>query len=251
MRTTIALLCLLSLGCSALTGGGGSGDELARDVEALKQRMLDLQRRSAADEVELERLRQKVAALEAAREVAAAAPEPTARGLEEEDVEPPRRVEVIEVADLEEPLEETPVDPGGAAESGGTPAAQTEVTETAQALYDQGYSLYHQGRHVQAEETFERFLEAYSTTDLADNAQYWIGECRLGRNELQAALSAFRDTVRRYPSGNKSPDALLKVGVVMERLGDLDGARMTYAEVARRFPDSAASSRASARLQAL
>src|SRR6185503_17177569 len=67
------------------------------------------------DKVEIDRLRQKVAELEdrAAREAkerAAAIERANApRGLTEESVpKPPGKVEVIEVSDLEEPLEEEP-----------------------------------------------------------------------------------------------------------------------------------------------
>jgi len=45
------------------------------------------------------------------------------------------------------------------------------VEPAAQALYDRGYSLFHQGRYLDAEATFQRFLQAYSETDLSDNAQ--------------------------------------------------------------------------------
>ena len=127
-------------------------------------------------------------------------------------------------------------------------ARPSKVTPAAQALYDQGYSLYHQGRYVDAEETLKRFLAAYGTTDLGDNAQFWIGQCRLGRNELQSALAAFRQTVREHPDGNKVPDALLQAGEVLERLGDADEARATYQDVERRFPGSAASAEAAKRL---
>jgi tol-pal system protein YbgF len=130
-------------------------------------------------------------------------------------------------------------------------AAETQITPAAQALYDQGYSLYHQGSYVDAEETFQRFLAAYAATDLADNAQFWIGQCRLGRNELQSALAAFRQTVREHPQGNKAPDALLAAGQVLERLNDTPGARATYLEVERQFPGTTASAEAAKRRQRL
>ena len=239
-------------------------DELA----ALTRRVAELQQQTTIDKVEIDRLRQKLAALEQrldreAEERAAAAARATApRGLAEETVPPPRRVEVIEVADLEEPLDD-PLEPAAAPPgstlappdrdpSAAAPAGNaTAITAAAQALYDQGYSLYHQGRYVDAEETFHRFLAAFSRTDLGDNARYWIGECRLARNELQAALTAFRETVREHPDGNKTPDALLRAGEVLERLGDTDGARASYREVERRFPESAASAEASGRLARL
>jgi tol-pal system protein YbgF len=253
--------------------------------------VVELQRQTTVDKVEIDRLRQKIAVLEErfdreAAERAAALERATApRGLSEEAVPPPRRVEVIEVSDLEEPLDEEPAGRapsapsagagaapgggpaqapagGGAAEEGRAAdtstqpanegvASSTAITPAAQALYDQAYSLYHQGRYVDAEETFHRFLAAYARTDLGDNARYWIGECRLARNELVAALASFRETVREYPDGNKTPDALLRAGEVLERLGDTDGARASYREVERRFPESAASAEASDRLERL
>lgn len=238
MRTMTALMCLLSLGCSGQLFSGGS-DEMARDVAELQRKLLALERQTTMDQVEIERLRQKVAALEArpAQTGAAPAPPPTAsRGLDEEELPPRRQVEVIEIADLEEPIEESIPDPGHPPSVGAT----SDVTAAAQALYDRGYSLYHQGRHAQAEETFDRFLVEFGATDLGDNAQYWIGECRLAALDQAGALEAFRETVRRYPDGNKTPDALLKVGVVLERMGDIEGARATYREVERRYPDSPA-----------
>jgi tol-pal system protein YbgF len=255
--------------------------------------VLELQRQATIDKVEIDRLRQKLGALEerVAREAeeraAAAARVNAPRGLEEEKVPAPRTVQVIEVSDLEEPLEEEeavvdeeppptapaiaatrPVEapsvaPGTSAErpapaptvddgpSGSLVAGETKITPAAQALYDQGYSLYHQGRYVDAEETFQRFLAVYGATDLGDNAQFWIGECRLGRNELQSALAAFRQTLREHPDGNKAPDALLAAGGVLERLNDAEGARTTYLELERRFPESTASAEAAKRRQRL
>jgi tol-pal system protein YbgF len=234
--------------------------------------VLELQQQSSADQAEIDGLRRQILALEdrvareAAERAAAEARANAPRGLAEETVPPPRRVEVIEVSDLEEPLDEDSPPPEVAAAdpppavgdegrsapvaspSAAPVASPTRITTAAQAVYDQGYSQYHQGRYVESEETFERFLAAYAATDLGDNARFWIGESRLARNELESALAAFRETVREYPQGNKTPDALLRAGEVLERLGDLDGARAAYGEVGRRFPESAASAEAARRL---
>ena len=259
MKRTILLLSLLTLACSAQRPPPPAQD-LSQAVESLKRRVLELQRQAAVDKVEIERLRQKVAALESRFDAAAVAlrrQEEQPRGLDDEHVPSANAVQVIEVADLEEPLEEleppqeSPV-PAPKSESPSAQGAQAqEVTAAAQALYDQGYSLFHQGRSVDAEETFERFLNAFGRTDLADNAQFWIGECRLSRGELQSALSAFRETVRSYESANKAPDALLRVGDTLKMMGDLDGARLSYEEVQRRYPGGPASDRAASLLDSL
>jgi tol-pal system protein YbgF len=125
------------------------------------------------------------------------------------------------------------------------------VDPTAQALYDRGYTLYHQGRYLDAEASFQRFLQAYPRTDLSDNAQFWIGESRFARDDLTGALAAFRETLQRYPEGNKVPDALIKEGDCLAGLGDKDGARGRYEEVSRRFPGSAAAVMAEERIRDL
>jgi tol-pal system protein YbgF len=113
------------------------------------------------------------------------------------------------------------------------------VTPAVQALYDRGYTLYHQKHFVDAEASFQRFLQAEPNSELADNAQYWIGECRYSRGDMRGALAAFRETVSRYPAGNKTADALLKSGMSLENLGDKEAARNTYQEVLRRYPGTA------------
>jgi len=64
---------------------------------------------------------------------------------------------------------------------------------------------------------------------------------------MRGALAAFRETVQRYPEGNKVSDALLKAGQALEGLGDVEGARVTYREVARRFPGTTAAAAADER----
>ncbi|NJL26931.1 MAG: tol-pal system protein YbgF [Thermoanaerobaculia bacterium] len=118
-------------------------------------------------------------------------------------------------------------------------------------LYDEGYTLFHEKRYAEAEQRFERFLALYPTSSLADNALFWIGECRYARGEFQAALEAFTGTVERFPEGNKIPDAMVKAGKCFEALGDLDSARETYDEIGRRFPATGAATLAAEHLKTL
>ena len=125
------------------------------------------------------------------------------------------------------------------------------VTPAVQALYDRGYTLYHQKHYVDAEASFHRFLQAEPNSELADNAQYWIGECRYSRGDMRGALAAFRETVARYPAGNKTADALLKAGMSLENLGDKEAARNTYQEVLKRYPGTAVAAVAEERREKL
>jgi len=251
--------------------------DLEAEVRELRQRVAELQRQAAVDQIALAELRRKVEALEAGgRPRAAARPaappaesvEPVPRRAEAEPIREERRPPEplpeplgadVEESDLEAPpaIERSRPPPGSAA---GTPSTGAPPPDEApsiggapigpagQALYDRGYTLYHQGRYLDAEASFQRFLQAHGDSDLADNAQYWIGEARFARGDLRGALAAFRETVARFPEGNKVPDALLKAGQSLEQLGDREAARASYREVRDRFPGSAAAVVAEERL---
>ncbi len=257
---------LLAVSCVSSTRGvGGAPVEPTRSVEA---RLAELEREAKVAEVEVRRLRVQVAELEAALEsasssangvlrrdpgaVAAPQPPPAVVGGRESEVESSDLVleghQPIAGAVRTRPPE---LDRPAMRESVSTEVPAAPVDAEAQALYDRGYTLYHQERYVDAETTFQRFLQSHADTDLADNALYWIGESRFARSDWRGALAAFDETTERFPSGNKVPDALLKAGECLVRMGDRERARSSFEEVQRRFPASAAAERARERLTQL
>jgi tol-pal system protein YbgF len=285
-RSALLLLAaLVAAGCggSVLPPRNAAGDG---EVAELKQRILELQRRAAVQQVELARLRERVAELEAhaggagfetrAGGATATRPAPPPGGRHAPapppSPEPAASEPAFEIAEVleDEEIDADELEDTGAAEPTVPPPARREPpaaaappprempppdeasrrppSPAAQALYDQGYTLFHQGRFIDAESAFRRFLQEHPDNDHADNAQYWIGEARYARDDLRGALAAFRETVAHHPHGNKVPDALLKAGQCLEKLGDREGARETYRELARRFPESAAAVVAEERL---
>lgn len=273
-RLGATVLCLLTaasfLGCAG-TALRPDTSGLEQEIQRLRAQVVELQRQAAMDEVELARLRQQLSDVEARRSggtavrpapraseprIAQPAPTPVPRrqnpaparpqpSTPTRSEDPPIQTEAIEqddITDIELPA--APAQPRNRPSAPASPpaaAADEEVLPPAsQALYDRGYTLYHQAHFVDAETSFQRFLQGNPKSELADNAQYWIGECRYARGDLRGALAAFRETVTRFPEGNKIPDALLKAGQCLEALDDIEGARTTYREVARRFPGTAA-----------
>lgn len=236
----------------------------ADEVRELKQRLAELLERTTITEVEVERLRKQVAELEAERQrapepgsVVSPPPPPVTRAPEREPSGLSQPV-VIEEADLEVSDLEPPPSPvmdssAEAVTETPDPVAQSEttasLTEAGQALYDRGYTLFHRGKYLDAESVFQQFLAGFGTTDLADNAQFWIGEARYARNDLAGAMAAFGEVANRYPDGNKVPDAMLKVADCQRGLGDLEGARRSYQAVIDRFPSTAAAAVAEERLE--
>lgn len=116
--------------------------------------------------------------------------------------------------------------------------------------YKRAYALYKGGDSAGALTAFEAFLRRWPRHDYADNALYWMGECRFARAEFAAALQTFRRVVSEHPTGNKVPDALLMIGMTLEKLGRPAEGRETLARLVTLFPDTAAARRAASHLGA-
>jgi tol-pal system protein YbgF len=256
---------LLVIGC-ATTFAGSSQDPVGEtaaaatgdDLAQIKERVLELQRQAVMADVEIERLRRQVVALEsrltggtAVEERLSApvgVPEPWSPppAVEESDLETEPVAVAESVAAYESGVEEAPIPPPPVAPQ--NDPVHEPITAAAQALYDRGYTLYHQGRYVDAEASFQQFLQGHGDTELTDNAQYWVGECRFARGDFRGALAAFQMTVDRFPEGNKVSDAILKMGDAHQALQETERARERWEEVRRRFPGSAAATVAEDRL---
>jgi tol-pal system protein YbgF len=247
----------LTLAASTILAVGAQGKEAdshSKEIAQFQDRILALRQQAAVDGVALDRLRQEVARL---REELSAAKQASGRGVREPDVVRSivRNDPAIESSELDPAV--VPVARPGAtsADSPSTTPSTTSsgaaVGEDLQSVYDDGYTLFHQKRYQDAEARFDTFLERGGQSDLADNAQFWIGECRYARGDYAAALSAFTEVVERFPKGNKVPDAMLKAAKTLEAIGDPEAARATYREVESRFPGTAASAIAAERLLAL
>jgi tol-pal system protein YbgF len=128
----------------------------------------------------------------------------------------------------------------GAAAAGGEQAAYVQAFE---ALKNQNYAASIAG--------FKQYLASYPTSDLADNAQYWLGEAYYVTRDYEDAATAFRAVGERWPNSRKAPDALLKLGFTQYELKHYAEARATLTQVTTRFPDSEAAKLAAERVKRL
>jgi len=125
--------------------------------------------------------------------------------------------------------------------SGTVPAATTlNPTET----YLQAFSDYAAGRYSQCIEGFQTFLQYFPANEYAGNAQYWLGECYYSQQRYSLAAIEFNKVVEEYPRGGKTPEALLKMALALEQMGQEDRAREALAILQERYKDSPAAKKA-------
>lgn len=128
------------------------------------------------------------------------------------------------------------------------PRPVTPTPPAPRELYSQAYADYARGNFDLAIQEYEEYLRTYPDTDLADNAQYWIGECLYSKQQYTEALAAWDELFRRYPGSDKAPDARYKKGMALERLGRRSQAMIEYRAVANRYPNSEAGRKAREKL---
>jgi len=141
---------------------------------------------------------------------------------------------------------------------GGTAAGGSSVTTPAQPasspppapreLYSQAYADYARGNFDLAIQGFTEYIRNYPGTDFTDNAQYWIGECLYSKKMYAEGIEAWNVLFKDYPSSDKLPDARVKKGMALERLGRRSQALVEYRYVVDRFPNSQAARLARERL---
>jgi tol-pal system protein YbgF len=108
--------------------------------------------------------------------------------------------------------------------------------DDAHSLYEKGYGALAQKDYAGAEVAFRQLIESYPKDPLAADAQYWIGESFYRRGQYKAAADAFLLGYKKYQSGDKAPETLLKLGMSLAALGQKDAACSTFGELKTKFP---------------
>ncbi len=126
-----------------------------------------------------------------------------------------------------------------------TPTKPIDYTK----LYDTAYDDYSRKSYSLARNGFEEYLRQFPDTDLADNAQYWIGECYYSEGNYEEAVAVFKKVITMYPTGNKVPRAMLKAGFALSQLGRDDQARDMFHQVIDAYPLSTEADQARTKLK--
>ena len=115
--------------------------------------------------------------------------------------------------------------------------------------YRNAYDLLMTQRKIpEAIIAFNAFLKKYPDGSYADNAQFWLGEAYYAHNDLDGAMTEFRQLVETYKESPKVPDAVYKVGQIHRIKGENDKARKVFQGLVEHYPDTPAAELAQQRL---
>ncbi len=134
-----------------------------------------------------------------------------------------------------------PVDPNAPpvplpAPTTGTPPSTAGLSPTR--MFDTARADYAAGQWSLALTGFDAFLKTFPRSEMADDAQFLIGETNYAQNRWMDAISAYTAVIQNYPMGDKVSEAYYKRGLAQERVGDIDAARESWNSVLQRTQES-------------
>ncbi|MEZ5499844.1 MAG: tol-pal system protein YbgF [Steroidobacteraceae bacterium] len=122
------------------------------------------------------------------------------------------------------------------------------ASDEAATTYNLAFDALKSGQYETAIKGFATVVERFPQHELAENAQYWLGETYYVTLQYEAARDAFADLVSRWPKSRKAPDALLKLGYTYLELGNTDKGQEILRQVAATYRDTDAGRLAQERL---
>jgi len=135
------------------------------------------------------------------------------------------------------------------------PAEATEMAsaenETIRRDYEVAWRNLEKRDYRVAIARFKDFQKKYPKSNLAGNAQYWIGESHYALREFDQAIIEFDAVRTKYPEAAKIPAALLKQAYAFAELGENTNARLLLQEVVEKYAQTPEAIQAKQKLKSL
>lgn len=113
----------------------------------------------------------------------------------------------------------------------------TPPSDQAADAYENAFALLKNSQYEQAAAGFQDFIAAYPDHPLTGNAQYWLGETFYVRDNFERAARIFAEGYRKYPTGSKAADNLLKLGMSLGALDNKDDACVALRQLEKDFSE--------------
>lgn len=131
----------------------------------------------------------------------------------------------------------------GRAPSTAAPVNRRPAVQDVRVLYENALQAFDGQDYARAKLLFGQILTHDGQGHLADNAQYWLGECAYAVEDYTGSLEAFK-RVFQFHETEKDDDAQLKLGFCYLKLGDSESALIEFKRLTVDYPQSEYLSRA-------
>ena len=148
--------------------------------------------------------------------------------------------------------------PGGLPPASGIPSASAgnsnlppSAPPSADLLYSNGLRDLNGKKYDLASQEFTDYLKYYGNSDLASNAQFYLGEMFFAQQQYDQAIDAYSKVIGNYPKSFKLAPAHLKRALALISLGEKSSGVSELRMVVKTYPGTDEERRAKAKLQEL
>ena len=112
--------------------------------------------------------------------------------------------------------------------------------------YDLASAAFKEGQYEVAEQRFRSYLEKNPKERLTPEAIFYLGESYFRRARAREAAEQYLKVTVDFPRAVRAPEALVKLGLSLEKLGAKEQACAAFGEVGRKYPAASSAIRVSA-----
>ena len=94
--------------------------------------------------------------------------------------------------------------------------------------YEYAINLLKQGDYETAEKAFTEFITIGDDKNYLSNSHFWLAETYYVRENYKDAAKNYLSLYQTFPSANKAPDALLKLGISLVNMQQIDQGWMRF-----------------------
>jgi TolA-binding protein len=121
---------------------------------------------------------------------------------------------------------------------------------TSDSLYQSALRARSSGQYDLALQQFNDYLRFFPTTDLATNAQFYVGDLQHSLGQAEEALRSFDAVIEKYPENKRTLDAMYMKGVVLAK-SDPKAAGNEFRVLIKKAPNSEQADKARDQLRRL
>ena len=128
-------------------------------------------------------------------------------------------------------------------------AAPVQPPPSGDLLYSNGLRDLNGKKYDLSTQEFQDYLKYYNDSDLASNAQFYLGEISYAQGDYQDAADQYSKVIEKYPKSFKLAPAHLKKGLALVALGEKAEGIRELRVVVQRYPGTDEERRALAKAE--
>jgi len=193
---------------------------------------------------QIESLRQEIAELRGALEVANHALATTERRQKDLYADTDARIRKLEEA-------KTSINASVDEDVNEVPAIAAQAEADIFKAFKTAYNLSQEGKHKEAFDAFDAFIIQYPDSKYTPDAIYGLGYSQFALKNYTSSIASQQKLLAVYPNSAKAPNAMYSIANSQIQLGQIDNAKKVLRSLIAKFPTSVVTPNAKSRLKVL